>query len=95
MPKNEPAKIGEAKLSRMESDIARLRHHPSDGPMLSRFAYDHSNTLVYDSEGKCDLLVRNDVPMASDIARLLQHVSPVIMTELIRGYRLALKAGLF
>lgn len=86
--------IPDVKLERMTTDLARLRHNPADGPMLSRFAYDHSNTLVIDSTGKRDLLIPNSVPLASDIARLLQHISPAIVGELVNGYRLARAAGL-
>jgi len=86
--------IPDVKLHRMDRDIAYCRHHPSDGPMLSRFSYDHSNTLVHDSKGRVDLLIPNTVPLASDIARLLQHISPAMVTELIHGYRLARAAGL-
>jgi hypothetical protein len=86
--------IANAKLDRIDSDLGRLRRNPVDGPTLSRFAYDHSNTVVIDSNGKRDLLIENTVPLASDIARLLQHVSPAIMKELVRGYRLARGAGL-
>jgi hypothetical protein len=83
-----------AKIERVESDLLRIRHNPLDGPMLSRFEYDHSNTLVVDSNGKRDLLIQNTVPLASDIARLLQHCSPAIVAELVRGYRLAKMAGI-
>lgn len=85
--------IPDAKLSRIESDIQYTRRHPKDGPMLSRFSYDHSNTLVYDTKGRCDLLIPNSVPLAGDIARILQHSSPAMLEELVRGYRLARKAG--
>lgn len=86
--------ILEVKLGYMAADLQRLRRNPVDGPMLSRFSYDHSNTIVHDSKGKRDLLIPNTVPMASDIARFLQHVSPVMVAELMRGYRLARAAGL-
>jgi hypothetical protein len=86
--------IASAKLDRIENDLRRLRRNPVDGPMLSRFEYDHSNTLVIDSRGKRDLLILNSVPLASDIARLLQHTSPAIVGELVRGYRLAKAVGL-
>lgn len=86
--------IPNAELDRIASDLARIRHHPRDGASLSRFAYDHSNTLVIDSKGKTDLLIENTRPLASDIARLLQHCSPATITELVRGYRLARAAGL-
>jgi hypothetical protein len=86
--------IATAKLDRIINDLHRLRRNPVDGPMLSRFEYDHSNTLVVDSNGKRDLLIENTVPLASDIARLLQHVSPAVVAELVRGYRLARGAGL-
>lgn len=86
--------IASAKLDRIDNDLCRLRHNPVDGPMLSRFAYDHSNTLVIDSNGKRDLLIQSSVPLASDIARLLQHCSPAMMEELVRGYRLAKAVGL-
>jgi hypothetical protein len=59
------------------------------------------------ANGKLDLIARDlgwvthqrvgpilNLPLASDIARLLQHVSPVILQELVRGYRLASDAGL-
>lgn len=88
------ATIQNAKLDRIENDMARLRHNPVDGPMISRFLYDHSNTLIVDSAGKTDLLIQNTVPLASDIARLLQHVSPAMLEELARGYRLARVCGL-
>lgn len=86
--------IPSAKLDRIDNDLHWIRRNPVDGPMLSRFAYDHSNTLVYDSKGKCDLLIPNSVPLASDIARLLQHCSPAMIAEFVRGYRLARAAGL-
>lgn len=86
--------IGNAKLSRIESDLSYLKRHPVDGPMLSRFGYDHSNTTVYDTKGRCDLLIPNSVPLASDIARLLQHCSPAMIGELVRGYKIASEAGL-
>lgn len=86
--------ITKVKLNRIENDLFRLKRNKLDGPMLSRFAYDHSNTLVYDTNGKCDLLIVNTVPLANDIARLLQHCSPTIIEELVRGYRLALDKGL-
>lgn len=87
--------IPDARLSRIESDINYTRRPSSkDGAMLSRFSYDHSNTLVHDSKGRCDLLIPNSVPLAGDIARVLQHSSPAILLELVRGYRLARGAGL-
>lgn len=89
----EPAKITDAKLARIESDIERMKRNPKDGPMLSRFAYDHSHTLVIDSNGKRDLLIENTKPLAGDIARLLQHCSPAMVAELVRGYRIAKKVG--
>lgn len=90
-PKNT---IPMATMRRIDSDLYRIRHHPSDGPSLERFAYDHSNTLVIDSTGKKDLLIPNSVPLASDIARLLQHCSPAMIRELVRGYRIAKMAGI-
>lgn len=88
------ATLPNPKLDRIENDIARLRRNPRDGAMLARFEYDHSNTLVIDSNGKKDLLIQNTVPLASDIARLLQHCSPAVVEELLRGYRIAKDAGI-
>lgn len=86
--------IQEAKLARIDSDLHRLRRNPVDGPMISRFRYDHSNTLIVDSDGKTDLLIENDTQIHRDCARLLQHVSPAMLAEFVRGYRLARAAGL-
>ncbi len=94
MPKLPSATIQNAKLDRIEIDLRYLRRNPIDGSMLSRFTYDHGNTLVYDSNGKIDLLIENDTQIHRDCARLLQHVSPAMMAEFVRGYRLARAAGL-
>jgi hypothetical protein len=84
-----------ALLNKIKSALWRCRRHPSDGPMLDRFGYDHGNGLIYDSNGKCDLLFEhNSEPPRIDAARLLSHCSPKNVAELERGYRLAKLAGL-
>lgn len=84
--------IPHTKLDRMTSDI---NYHWSGRPRISRFGYDHGHTLVWDDKGKCDLLIdRESNPFGSDVARLLQHCSPDMMRELVRGYRLAKVAGI-
>jgi hypothetical protein len=88
------ATLANAELDRIDRDLFRLRRNPRDGAMLARFAYDHGNTLVYDTMGKCDLLIENDTDIKRDCARLLQHCSPAIIKELLRGYGLARDAGL-
>lgn len=82
------------KLDKLENDLARLRRHPIDGPMLERFGYDHGNGLIYGTDGKCNLLFENITELNRDAARLLLHCDPATMKELARGYRIALKANL-
>jgi len=86
--------IPDAKLLRIEGDLHYIKRHPSDGPMLSCFRYDHGHTIVVDTNGKQDLLIEHSDRIRRDCARLLQHVSPAMIAEFVRGYRLARGAGL-
>lgn len=83
------------KLDRIESNARYIRRNPVDGPMISRFGYDHGHLLIIDSTGKKDLLAdRESNPLVRDVARLLCEISPGVVEELVRGYKLARAAGL-
>jgi len=89
------ATIPHARLDRIESNVRYTKRHPVDGAMLSRFGYDHGHLLIIDSKGKHDLLAdRESHPLVCDAARILHEVSPDIIDELVRGYRLAKAAGI-
>lgn len=91
-----PQHISDAKLDRIENRLWRARRNPVDGPMLQRFGYDHGNGLIYDSNGKCDLLFENTDEPRRDAAAILSQLGDVRETlmELLQGYRAAKKAGL-
>lgn len=96
MPKYTPKHISNAKLGQIENRLERLRRNPVDGPMLQRFGYDHGNGLIYDTNGKCDLLFENSDQVRRDAAAILYEIGNVQETlmELIQGYKAAKKAGL-
>jgi hypothetical protein len=86
-------KITNAKLDRVASDADHARRHG-----VLRFSCDHSHLLITSEQDKNvrrDLLFDGRKETAhSAAAHMLQHASPVLMLELIRGYRLAKQQGL-
>jgi hypothetical protein len=94
MPRIIGKPISDANLRELDRALNRIRRNPKDGPMIERFGYDHGNTLIFDTSGKCDLLIENSDDVRRDCARLLLHCSPANMRELWRGYMLAKEAGL-
>jgi hypothetical protein len=94
MPIHTAKQISTPTLNELDRALCRLRRNPIDGPMIERFGYDHGNTLIYDTSGKCDLLIDNSDEIRRDCARLFQFCSPAMMRELWRGYKLAKAAGL-
>jgi hypothetical protein len=86
--------IGKSKAERINKSFWRINRHKADGPTISRFEYDHSNTLLVTSDGKRDLLIENDTQPHRDCAVFLCEISPAIVAELLRGYELARGAGL-
>lgn len=91
---NERPTIGKSKSERITRNLWRIGRHKADGPMISRFEYDHSNTLIVTSDGKRDLLIENDTQPHRDCAVFLCEISPTIVAELLRGYEMARGAGL-
>lgn len=62
---------------------------------LSYFQCDHGNSIVVAKSGKKDLLfTHGGDQLRSNAARFIAGVSPVLVEELLRGYRIAGLAGL-
>ena len=86
--------LADAKLTRIESDVLWSKMEGIIG-----FQRDHGNLLIETRKPNFDLVVdigylhegRTD---RSAAAMILQHAAPDTMAELVRGYRLAKKAGL-
>lgn len=89
--------IADARLSRIESDLTWAQL--DGGRKIARFSRDHGNLLItVEGPGSAkymDLLyVANGDVVKGSAASVLQHADPDTMRELLRGYRLAKKAGL-
>lgn len=89
--------ILDVKLGRIESDLvsATARSISDPGQVPERYGYDHGNMIIWNDRGTRDLLFTHDGnTLRSNACRALWHMSPAVIKELIRGYRLARAAGL-
>lgn len=88
--------IPNATLDRIERDISWVKLRKGDGSKnIAAFSRDHGNLLVQTKNGEIDILYLHDGDTKkSDAARVLQHASPDLLSELVTGYRMAKKAGL-
>lgn len=89
--------ILDVKLGRIESDLAlsTARSISNPGQVPVRYGYGHGNMIIWNDRDTRDLLFTHDGnTLRSNACRALWHMSPAVIKELIRGYRLARAAGL-
>lgn len=89
--------IPEAKLFRIEQDAsyASAKSLNDKDEYVSRFEYHHGSLVAVTTSGKKVLIFEaNGDILRGNVTRALWQLSPAIVKELIRGYRLAIKKRL-
>jgi hypothetical protein len=85
-------------LNRIETDVdwAASGYAANEGrDIVESFGYDHGNMLIRSKAGKLDLLfTHNGDSLRSNACRILYRMTPKVIRELIRGYKLARACGL-
>jgi hypothetical protein len=87
-------RIAEAKLKRIEQDAsyasAKSLEHPEW--YVSRFEYHHGSLVAVTTKGTKELIFEaNGQILRGNVTRAIWQLSPEIVKELIRGYRIGMR----